>query len=384
MAKSEIYQQLHVDIPLHGYPIVIGKNLITDEQLLRQYISSKQVLIVTNETVAPLYLSKLQNVLADIQCDCVILPDGEEHKNQSSLTTVYNTLIKNRHHRDTTLIALGGGVIGDLTGFAAATYQRGVRFIQIPSTLLAQVDASVGGKTAINHDSSKNMIGCFHQPTVVLIDLNLLLTLPRRELQAGFAEIIKYAWLVGGSFLQQVNEWLISSSLYSSMMADDGQVTNGKGLLLSDAVLAKLIGDCCQIKAGYVETDEREAGARALLNLGHTFAHALEAYTEYQRWLHGEAVAIGLYCAAVLSYQSGYLSEQHLTMMDNMLIKAKLPRRIPQDIDLEILYSFMLSDKKINNQQLRFVLMKAPGDCYLEEQITIQQLQRALRAAMTS
>lgn len=364
-APGVIYEALTIRLQHHEYPIYIGSDCFSDCSLLQQHVSSQQVLIVTNTTIAPLYLAPVQQAFASIQCDVVVLPDGESHKNQHSLFLIYDALIGHQHHRDTTLIALGGGVIGDLTGFAAATYQRGVPFIQIPTTLLAQVDASIGGKTAINYATGKNMIGSFYQPQAVLIDLNTLTTLPMRELRAGLAEVIKYGLLSGKAFLDCISAILTTGFAQASITKQ-----------------ADLIADCCKIKAHYVEQDEREMGKRALLNLGHTFAHALEAYTHYQRWLHGEAVAIGLYCAALLSYQLGYLDKIYLDQVDALLLQAQLPRRIPKEIDLLGLRDLMCSDKKIKNKKLRFVLFRAPGDCYLDETVTDDCLFRALTAAV--
>jgi 3-dehydroquinate synthase len=328
-------------------------------------VKAFQVMIVTNASIAPLYLSSVQEAFSKFQCDVVVIPDGEAYKNQEGLFAIYDGLIENQHHRDTTLVALGGGVVGDITGFAAATYQRGVRFIQAPTTLLAQVDASIGGKTAINHRLGKNMIGSFHQPHAVLMDLTTLSTLPEREFCAGFAEIIKYALLVGGNFLKKVDALLEQG--YSSMTLPQQ---------------ADLIAQCCDIKANFVQEDEKEIGRRALLNLGHTFAHALEVYTNYRRWLHGEAVGIGLYCAALLSYASGSLDKCHLLSVDSLLANAKLPRRIPKEIDLDKLQDLMFSDKKIVNKKLRFVLMRAPGDCYIETEITADSLRYVLMNAV--
>lgn len=365
MAKFDLYQELVIRLPAHEYPIVIGYNALTDEEMLRYYLVTKQVLIVTNQTVAPLYLRYLQSAFADRQCDVVILKDGEEFKNQQSLFTIYDTLIARQHHRDTTLVALGGGVIGDITGFAAATYQRGVRFLQIPTTLLSQVDASIGGKTAINHPQAKNMIGSFYQPTAVIIDLDTLQTLPLREFRAGLAEVIKYALLVGGEFFQ-----LVYNALLSGLASNESER------------LPAVISQCCQIKAKIVQEDEREMGLRALLNLGHTFAHALEAYTNYNRWLHGEAVAIGLYCAALLSHQHTQLDEKSLILIDEMLGMAKLPRRIPSDIDLGGLRALMSQDKKIKNKNLRFILMKAIGSCYIDDTVSESLLHSTLQSAV--
>ncbi len=366
MAKFNLYEELDIRLPGHNYPILIGQGALGDEEILRRYVSSpNQVLIVTNETVAPLYLNSVQSAFKDRQCDVVILRDGEAYKNQESLDQIYDVLISKKHHRDTCLIALGGGVIGDITGFAASTFQRGVSFIQIPTTLLAQVDASIGGKTAINHPHAKNMIGSFHQPDAVIIDLDTLKTLPCREFRAGLAEVIKYAFLVGGQFKE---------TLYRAL--EEGLADNN----YKD--LALIISQCCKIKSKFVQEDEREMGLRALLNLGHTFAHALEAYTEYTRWLHGEAVAIGLYCAALLSRLQIQLDENSLKLVDDMLLMAKLPRRIPADIDLNILRELMSQDKKIKNKRLRFVLMKAFGNCYLDDQVSEENLDRALQIAV--
>lgn len=364
MAKFNLYQELVIDLSRQEYPILIGQNALTDKDLLRRYVPSSQVLIITNETIAPLYLNYLQSAFADRQCDLLILKDGEAFKNQESLFTIYDLLIAKQHHRDTTLIALGGGVIGDITGFAAATYQRGVRFLQIPTTLLAQVDASIGGKTAINHPLAKNMIGSFHQPSAVIIDLNTLQTLPLREFRAGLAEIIKYALLAGGEFLDLVYKTL------------------EKGLDSNTPELAQIISQCCEIKAGFVQEDERESGQRALLNLGHTFAHALEAYTHYKRWLHGEAVAIGLYCAALLSQVYAQFDEKALHLVDKMLMMAKLPNRIPREVDLDELRTLMSQDKKVKNKRLRFILIKAIGSCYIEDKVSEDNLRATLRDAV--
>lgn len=365
MARHSLFRQLAVRCASHEYPIYIGTTLLSDRELLVRHVCAEQVLVVTNQTIAPLYLSRVQEAFASMQCDVVILGDGECYKNQDSVSMIYDTLIKNHHHRDTTLLALGGGVVGDMTGFAAATYQRGVRYIQLPTTLLAQVDASVGGKTAINHAYGKNMIGSFHQPHAVVMDLDTLTTLPEREYRAGLAEVIKYGLLVGGEFIH---------GLHSALR---GGVPSSSTIELSS-----LIEQCCQIKADFVHHDERETGQRALLNLGHTFAHALEAYTGYQRWLHGEAVSIGLYCAALLSNQLGYLDKIGLTLVDSLLTEAQLPRRIPKEIDLAHLHELMFNDKKIVNKTLRFVLIRAIGDCYLESEVTEDSLRHALQSAV--
>lgn len=360
MAKLEVYGQIDLLLPGYQYPIIFCRNGLQEPELLTRYITSRQVLIVTNTTIAPYYLGYVQDAFASIQCDTVILDDGEEYKNQQSLFKVYDALIQNRHHRDTSLIALGGGVIGDLTGFVASTYQRGVRFIQIPTTLLAQVDSSVGGKTAINHPQGKNMIGSFYQPQAVIIDLNTLVTLPEREFRAGLGEVIKYGLLAGGEFLAQLVDAL------------------KHGLTAHSQQLPQLVVHCCQIKTDFVKTDEREQGQRALLNLGHTFAHALEAYTEYKQWLHGEAVGIGLYCAAVLSHNMGILDASTVNLVEKLLEYAGLPHKIPQSIDLARLRDLMGLDKKIKDNCLRFIVIKNPGACYLDNTVTEHCLQKTL------
>lgn len=364
MANFEIYEQVDVSLPGCQYPIIICRNSLDNPELLRRFVTSQQVLIVTNQTIAPLYLNYLQTVFASIQCDVVILADGEQYKNKHSLFAIYDSLIQNKHHRDTTLIALGGGVIGDLAGFAASTYQRGIRFVQVPTTLLAQVDASVGGKTAINHPLGKNLIGSFYQPQAVLIDLNTLNSLPEREFRSGLAEMIKYGLLAGGDFLKQLLQ-----ALKQGLTAECPQLPN-------------LIAQCCHIKAKFVEADERETGPRALLNLGHTFAHALETYTHYQHWLHGEAVAIGLYCAAVLSCKTGLIDESVVEQVESMLLYAGLPHKIPRSVDLTKLRDLMSLDKKTKNNCLRFVVIKKLGDCYLDDKITEDCLHNTLITAV--
>jgi 3-dehydroquinate synthase len=364
MANFKTYEQVDVSLTGHHYSIRICRDGLNYPELLRTIVKSSQVLIVTNQTIAPLYLRYIQAAFTDIQCDVVILEDGEQYKNQHSLFAIYDVLMQKRHHRDTTIIALGGGVIGDMAGFAASTYQRGVEFIQIPTTLLAQVDSSVGGKTAINHPHGKNMIGSFYQPQAVLIDVATLDTLPEREFCAGLAEVIKYGLLAGGTFLTQLKEVL------------------QQGLTAHHPQLPQLIAQCCRIKAQFVEVDEKEKGQRALLNLGHTFAHALEAYTHYQHWLHGEAVAIGLYCAALLSQKIGWIDAQVVAQVEQMLQNAGLPHKIPSAINLRQLRELMSLDKKIKNNCLRFVLIKELGTCYLDDQITEDILYNTLMAAV--
>ncbi|ARB91925.1 3-dehydroquinate synthase [Legionella longbeachae] len=364
MANFEVYEQVDVCLAEHQYPVIICRNGLQNLNFLQTLVISSQVLIVTNQTIAALYLKQIQAAFAAIQCDVVILEDGEQHKNQQSLFAIYDALIQNKHHRDTTLIALGGGVVGDMAGFAASTYQRGVKFIQIPTTLLAQIDASIGGKTGINHPLGKNMIGSFYQPQAVVIDLATLNSLPEREFRAGIAEMIKYGLLAGGAFYKQ---------LFAALQM---------GLTANNPQLPQLIATCCKIKAEFVQNDEKESGQRALLNLGHTFAHALEAYTHYQQWLHGEAVAIGIYCAAILSYKMKLINEQLVAQIEQILTSAGLPHKIPSTINLKKLIDLMRLDKKVKNNRLRFILIKNPGSCYLEARITEDSLYHALVAAV--
>lgn len=361
MAKFELLKTLNIELPNQTYPIYFCVNGVRTSELLKRHIVGDKVFIVTDQNVAPHYLEKLILELDSYQCNSLILPGGETHKNQQSLFLIYEELIKKHHSRDTTIIALGGGVIGDLTGFAASTYLRGVPFIQIPTTLLAQVDASVGGKTAINHPLGKNMIGSFYHPTAVIIDFNTLKTLPERDFTAGMAEIIKYAFLEGGVFLSQVEDYL----------AHKNDLDHAKNL-------GELIQLSCAVKIDYVIEDEKEKGSRALLNLGHTLGHALESYTNYQRWLHGEAVAIGLYFSAVLSHILGYLPSKYVRSLELLIQQANLVSRIPKDIDLKSLYRLMLSDKKVLNQQLRFILMKEPGQCFIESSVAKEKVEVAL------
>lgn len=363
--------KLNVIFKDQSQSILIGPDLLSHPERLGQYVEGSQVLIVTNTTVAPLYLTAVESPLIDKQCDVLVLQDGESSKNQDSLFCIYETLISKRHHRDTTLIALGGGVIGDLTGFAAATYQRGVAFIQIPTTLLAQVDAAIGGKVAINHQQAKNVIGNFYQAKAVLMDVTTLKTLPLREFRAGLAEIIKYALLVGGDLLSNITTFL--TNLTHPLEKNDDHYQQ----------LSSIIVQCCNIKLEYVLEDEDETkGTRFYLNLGHTIGHALEAYTHYERWLHGEAVAIGLYCIAVISVKYAGADVSTLLLVHELLTRANLPTRIPKDINLKSLLRFIRQDKKIRNSQLNLVLMRSPGECYIETRLSDDDLYCALETAV--
>lgn len=334
-------QTLHVDLSDRSYPIHIGSNLLSQTDLLTPHVASKQVAIVTNTTVAPLYLQTLVESLkrAGITALPIILPDGEKYKNSDTLNLIYDALLQNRCERRTTLIALGGGVIGDLTGYAAATYLRGVPFIQIPTTLLSQVDSSVGGKTGINHPLGKNMIGAFYQPKLVLADIDTLKTLPQRELSAGLAEVIKYGLIRDADFFL----WL------------ERNMT--KLVNLDPAALSYAIYRSCQNKAEVVAADEHETGERALLNLGHTFGHAIENAMGYGVWLHGEAVAAGTILAAQFSHRLGWLKEEDVERIIRIFQAAGLPTDLPA-LGVEKYLDLMGMDKKVIDGKIRLVLLK--------------------------
>jgi 3-dehydroquinate synthase len=335
---------LTVALGTRSYPIHIGSGILTDASLYRPHIHGDQVMIVSNETVAPLYLEGVRETLSDYRVRAVILPDGEIHKTLEVWNRIFDALLRERFSRDCTLIALGGGVVGDMAGFAAACYQRGVAFIQVPTTLLAQVDSSVGGKTGINHPAGKNMIGAFHQPRAVIADTDTLATLAQRELSAGLAEVLKYGFIRDAVFL----DWL------ESHMTD---------LLARDtAALAHAIGRSCEIKAEIVAADELESGQRALLNLGHTFGHAIETGTGYGAWLHGEAVAVGTCLAADLSARLGWLSESELGRVRALIASAGLPTDPPGTLTPDQMLEFMAVDKKVIAGRLRLVLLRALGE----------------------
>jgi len=354
--------QVQVSLGDRSYPIFIGSDEIRNADIA-SYISGKKVLVVTNETIAPLYLEQLERQLTGKQVDTVILADGEQHKNLETLNLIFDQLIGGHHDRKTTLIALGGGVVGDMTGFAAACYQRGVPFIQIPTTLLAQVDSSVGGKTAVNHAMGKNMIGAFYQPQVVIIDTDTLSTLPDREFHAGLAEVIKYGLIIDADFFH----WLES---------------NIDLLLQRDKpTLAYAIELSCVSKARIVAEDETEQGIRAILNLGHTFGHAIETFQSYKQWIHGEAVAAGMVMAAELSVISGDLAEADLQRIKHLLQRCSLPVTPPADMKAEDFDRLMLRDKKVLDGQLRLVLLKSLGEACVTDQFSIDHLNQLLSKA---
>ncbi len=332
-----------VSLGERSYPIHIGPGLIDDGDLLRRSIPAKQVMIVTNEIVAPLYLARLERALAARQRCTIILPDGEGQKNLAVMGAIMDRLVAEGFRRDACLVALGGGVIGDLTGFAAACYQRGIAFAQVPTTLLAQVDASVGGKTAVNHPQAKNMIGAFHQPIAVLADTDTLASLPDREFSAGLAEVIKHGLILDEAFLA----WL-----------ED----NMDAILDQDAdALAHIVRRSCEVKAAIVAEDELERGRRALLNLGHTFGHALESLGDYRDWLHGEAVAAGIALAAWTSEALGMIDAADCRRVETLLRRARLPIAPAPDIDVDALLRTMNLDKKAESAGLRMIFLERLG-----------------------
>lgn len=366
--------ELKVDLGDRTYPIFIGPQLLSDPGCLHPYIKGRQVVVVSNETVAPLYLQLLERTLSGYDrkdgrkggciddCINVILPDGEQYKNLEVLNRIFDGLLQARHTRKTTLIALGGGVVGDMTGFAAACYQRGVDFIQVPTTLLSQVDSSVGGKTGVNHPLGKNMIGAFYQPNVVVVDTDTLSTLPDRELSAGLAEVIKYGLICDRPFY----DWL--------------KVNMDRLMSRDPEALSYAIHHSCQNKARVVEADEKESGLRAILNLGHTFGHAIETHMGYGDWLHGEAVSAGIVMAADLSCRLGYISEVEVGEIIRLLKKARLPVSPPRDMTPERFLELMSVDKKVMDGQLRLVLLESVGKAVIDDDFDHGQLKACLQS----
>lgn len=354
-------KELRVDLGnQRSYPIYIGSGLLQQADLLRRHIRSKQVLVLSNETIAPLYLNRVLANLAEYQAEAVILPDGEQYKTLHYLEKVFDGLLANKFSRNATLIALGGGVIGDMGGFAAACYQRGIAFIQIPTTLLAQVDSSVGGKTGVNHPLGKNMIGAFYQPQCVIADADVLDTLDDRQLSAGLAEVIKYGLIRDPEFLQ----WLEAN--LAQLLARD------------KAALAYAIERSCINKAEVVGEDEFESGVRATLNLGHTFGHAIETGCGYGQYLHGEAVAIGTCFAADLSRRLGWLEDADVARIVAIFKAAKLPVTPPAEMTSEQYVDLMAVDKKNVDGKIRVILLEAVGKASLPVNVDLAQLQATL------
>ncbi|GLS82175.1 3-dehydroquinate synthase [Paraferrimonas haliotis] len=359
-------ERIHVELGERSYPIYIGNSVLSDGELLARHLADRRILIVTNETVGPLYLAALVKQLSAIcEVESVTLPDGEQYKTLEQLDTIFSHLLKATYGRDSLIIALGGGVIGDMTGFAAACYQRGVDFVQIPTTLLSQVDSSVGGKTAVNHALGKNMVGAFYQPQAVFIDVNSLNTLPERELSAGLAEVIKYGIIWDQVFF----DWLEN---------------NVEGLLaLEPSAMTYAIKRCCEIKAEVVSLDETEQSVRALLNLGHTFGHAIEAEMGYGNWLHGEAVAAGMVQASYVSNALGRLSDQQLQRIVSLIAACNLPTKGPKQMQPEHYLPHMKRDKKSVQGAIRLILPAGIGKAELRSDISQEVMIAAIEAAGT-
>ncbi|RNF50582.1 3-dehydroquinate synthase [Marinomonas hwangdonensis] len=358
-------QTLTVDLGDRSYPIYIGQGLRHQKALFDEAISGKQVMIVTNDTIAPLYLASMVSMLSeDYHVDTCILPDGEVYKTLDTYGIIMSALLEAKHNRTTTVIALGGGVVGDMAGFAAATYQRGVPFIQVPTTLLSQVDSSVGGKTGVNHPLGKNMIGAFYQPQAVIIDTETLSTLPQRELSAGMAEVIKYGLICDTPFF----DWL--EQVMPQLMALD----NDK---ISDAIYRS-----CLAKANVVAQDEREGGLRAILNLGHTFGHAIETEMGYGNWLHGEAVAAGSVLAVDLSWRMGSLTEQDVSRSVALFQAANLPTLPPSTMTPDQFIERMALDKKVLDGNLRLVLLAELGTAVVTSDFPIDAFNACLEDAI--
>ncbi|MGV6816395.1 MAG: 3-dehydroquinate synthase [Thiotrichales bacterium] len=355
---------LEVSLGARSYPIYIGTGILDQQSLLTDHISGRSAMVVSNETVAPLYLDRVTPALESLKSAAVELPDGEQYKNLTELNQIYTALLTDHFDRNCTLIALGGGVVGDMTGFAAATYQRGVNFIQIPTTLLAQVDSSVGGKTGVNHALGKNMIGAFHQPQCVIIDTKTLNTLPDSELAAGIAEIIKYGIIIDADFFAWLEEHM------DALLARD-----------QDALIYA-IKRSCEIKADIVAADEREKGQRALLNLGHSFGHAIETATGYGSWLHGEAVATGMVLAAELSARLGWLQNTDVNRIRHLIERAALPVTPPAEMSPDQFLKLMSVDKKVLDGQMRLVLVESIGQSVVTADFDPAALQVTLDAAL--
>jgi 3-dehydroquinate synthase len=352
---------LRVELGRRSYPILIGAGLLGRSDLFDHHLSGRDVLLVSNTTVAPLYASAVMSSLGSRRIVAATLPDGEPHKTLANVARLIDVLVANRFGRDCTVLALGGGVVGDMAGFAAASYQRGVAYVQVPTTLLAQVDSSVGGKTGVNHPGGKNLIGAFHQPNVVVADVQTLATLPQRELRAGLAEVIKYGLICDAAFFN----WL------------EGHIEE---LLARDVdALSYVIRRSCEIKAQIVGRDEYEQGERAVLNLGHTFGHAIEAATGYSRWLHGEAVGAGLLIASTFSHECGLMSAADVERIKRLLARAGLPTDA-RDVPIAAALAYMKMDKKVQAGRIRLVVPRAIGESFMSADYPDAALERTLAA----
>ena len=352
---------VEIDLGERRYPIHVGAGIIGDRRLFAPHVGGRRAFVVTNETVAPLYLDRLRPALADAAgVDTHVIADGERHKTLDTFAAIQNALVARRVARDGVVVALGGGVVGDIAGFAAACYQRGVDFVQVPTTLLAQVDSSVGGKTGVNLPGGKNLVGAFHQPRCVVTDTATLATLDPREVRAGFAEVVKYGLIDDPDFF----DWLEA---------------NATALLdLDDDALATAVVRACERKAALVVADERESGVRALLNLGHTFAHAIETGTGYGAWLHGEAVAAGIVLAARMSHRMEWLTGQDCERIERLFVRAGLPVRAPAALSPERMLELMSVDKKVRRGRLRLILLRGIGEAVLTSEFDPRTLHATL------
>lgn len=354
-------KKIQAHYPGGEYPLIIGEGLIKQPELLQQFVKGQQVMIISNDTVATHYLEAVEQAFQNYHCMHFLLPDGEQYKTLSQLERIWNALAENNFHRDATLIALGGGVVGDMTGFAAACYHRGISFLQIPTTLLAQTDASIGGKTAVDHPRGKNLIGAFHQPCAVIIDVDTLSTLPDRHYRAGLVEVIKHALIKDHDFF----EWLEKN--ISALLAKD------------TPVIIDMLARSCQIKCDVVEADEKEkTGERALLNLGHTFGHAIEQNLNYEDWIHGEAVALGIIIAAELSKNKGWLSDADCKRIEMLFKKIQMPNRLPSKIKCDTLLATLWSDKKVMQNKLHFIALNEIGRAVLTTDVDEKELRSLL------
>lgn len=357
---------LEIRLPANSYPVHLGPDLLSDPEIWAQALPAGKVLIVSDSNVAPLYLESVQRALGAREAQSLVLPAGETHKTVETWTRVMDALVALGALRDATLVALGGGVVGDLAGFAAATYMRGIRFVQAPTTLLAQVDASVGGKTAVNHPTGKNLVGAFHQPAAVIIDSNTLDTLPLREYRAGLAEVVKYGVIRDPEFFK----WLEQRT----------DALNER----NEQVVLETIARCVRNKADVVVEDEKEHGVRALLNFGHTFAHALETLTGYTRYLHGEAVAIGMVVATILSEQRGLCPPGCAARISSLLEALGLSLAWPEEIGAEAAWEAMAMDKKALDSGLRLILAKDIGTTLVDQSSTRRDIVRAIETHMAA
>lgn len=352
---------LNVELGDRSYPIYIGSGLLVDPEIITSHIKTKTICIVSNTTVSKLYLENLKNLLDDYQVVEAIIDDGEEFKNYDSLNYIYTKLLENQCNRDTTILALGGGVVGDIAGYAAASFLRGIPFVQIPTTLLAQVDSSVGGKTGINHLLGKNMIGAFYQPQAVVIDLNVLKTLDNRQISAGLAEVIKYGLIWDEDFFKYL----------------EVNIENLKQLDFDH--LEHVIYRSCEIKAKVVSEDEKESGIRAILNLGHTFGHAIENCLGYGEWLHGEAVGCGMVLAAKMSLTQAWLSESEFDRVKDLISRANLPIEKPK-IDYENFIGAMKLDKKNKDKEIYLVLQQGIGKAIVTNKYSSNTLDEIIKS----